>query len=174
MPKLVALFVLLSPWSVLAQPSALGTAPIDAPAPSLSLPSDPDRPIYRFATYIDPVGLFLDGYGLSVVACPSRFLSVTLSPFGARAEGGTLGLELALTVRPFGRGVHGLGVGIGAGAVMMREDDGRELRVFGELGYTHVLGGFFLGGSAGLGVSFEDGARALAPRVRAVLGFAFR
>jgi hypothetical protein len=170
MPRFLLLLVLALPAGALAQEAAPRT---DAPAPSLALETDAGRPFYRFATYIDPVALFLDGYGLSVVACPSRFLSVTVSPFGAKKDGGTLGLELGLHARPFGRGVHGLALGGGGGALLMRGEDASAFRVFAEAGYTNVLGGLFLGGSVGVDVRFEDGSRDVGARVRVALGFAF-
>lgn len=170
MPRFLLLLALTLPAPALAQETAPRT---DAPAPSLALETDAGRPFYRFATYLDPVALFLDGYGLSVVACPSRFLSVTFSPFGAKKDGGTLGVELGIHARPFGRGVHGLSVGGGGGALLMRKDEQRAFRVFAEAGYTHVLGGLFLGGSLGVDLRFEDGARDVTPRVRVALGFAF-
>lgn len=174
MSRALLLLLLALPLPVLADappPSLAFDGPADAP--SLALETDPGRPIYRFAAYIDPVALFLDGYGLSVLTGLGRFASITLSPFGAKSDGGTLGLELGLHVRPFGRGVQGLTVGAGGGARLSRQDDDRGFRLFAEAGYMHVLGGLLVGGSLGLDVRVGEDER-FAPRVRVVLGYAFR
>lgn len=164
--RILALAVLLIPTHVFADE--------DAAAPPLSLDLDPARPLYRYATYIDPVAIWKDGYGLSVVGCLGRFASVTASPFGKGGDDATLGLELGVHARPLGRGVHGPFVGGGVGALLMRGEHEQAFRVFADAGYGHVFGGMLIGGAVGATVVFTDGERDLSPRVRVVLGFAFR
>jgi hypothetical protein len=168
MQRFLVLALLLTP--------AVALADEDAIAPPLALDIDPARPMYRYATYIDPVALFQDGYGFSVMASLGRFASVTISPFGKGGDDGTLGLELGLHARPLGRALHGPFVGGGVGALLLRGegDDEEAFRVFADAGYGHVLGGMLLGASLGATVTFTDGTRDVAPRIRVMLGFAFR
>lgn len=147
----------------------------DAPAPSLGLETDAGAPIPRVAMTIDVSALVLEAYGAQVEVAPWPVFSVRVAPFWRRSGGRSVGLDLALRVRPWADGVAGPFAGLVT--VVMTEDGGRRRGALGgEVGWSGVYGrllvGFSLGALRWLEPRAERDGLPIAPRVVLAFGTA--
>jgi hypothetical protein len=152
----------------------------EPPSPSLALPSDRAQSHDAIAATIDPVAAIFGEYGPRLGFALGAYQALWAFPTVLHRFGGLgAGLELTYELRPMGRGLEGVELGVslaagyfpGAGPV-------RTLRASFEVGYTHVWGRVFLGASAGVARNQVWPAQALdrrpwGPLVRAQLGYAF-
>jgi len=151
-----------------------------AQAPTQALASDPDPPAYLFAVRIDAVQAWRrePAVQLDFALHPTHALWAIAGWVCGRGQGPLVGIGYRL--RPMGRGVEGVALGVDLIARAVRGRAGRSSAALGlEVGYDVVFRGFALGGAVGLEVRREIGQAAgggvdLGARVALRLGHAFR
>jgi hypothetical protein len=168
---LLLLFALGSPARALAD---------DASPPSLELPSDRARSHDAIALTVDPVAAIFGEYGPRLGFAFGAYQALWGTAALERRFGGYgAGLELTYEVRPMGRGLEGVEIGVSlAAGYFPGAAPKRALRAALEVGYTYVWGRVFLGAAAGVARHRVWPAQALDRHpwgllVRAQLGYAF-
>jgi len=152
----------------------------DVAPPPLSLADERARFRRQVAVEADAAALLFGEYVVRVGVSPGRYVVVFVSPSYRRLEGlHGAGLELALELRPLGRGLDGLHIGAFGGAAYFPAEQGaaRHLRVGADAGYTYAWGQLLVGASVGASRSFVRGPlpppRRVDLVVRGLIGFAF-
>jgi hypothetical protein len=160
---------------------APGRAQADDPAPpSQALASDHATSHSAIAVTVDPVAAIFGAYGPRFGFTLGDYQALWASPsfqrrFGRRGAG----LELTYEIRPMGRGLEGVHIGLSLEAAYFPGAAPiRTLRAGLEVGYSHVWGRVFLGASAGACRNQAWAAQSVdqhpwGPLVRAQIGYAF-
>jgi hypothetical protein len=152
----------------------------DGAPPSLALPSDHAESHAAIAVTVDAVAAIFGEYGPRIGFSLGDYQALWVFPafqrrFGRRGAG----LELSYEVRPMGKGLEGVELGLSLEAIYCPgAAPVRALRIALEAGYTYVWGRVFLGASAGVARNQVWSTQAVAshpwaPLVRAQLGYAF-
>jgi hypothetical protein len=152
----------------------------DALAPPLDLPAERARFERQIAIEVDVAAMLFGEYVVRVGVSAGRYSVIFLSPSYRRLAGlQGAGLELAYELRPLGRGLDGLHIGVFVGAAYFPADQGaaRHLRVGGDVGYTYAWGKLLVGAAVGASRAFVRGPLPPPRRVdlvaRGLIGFAF-
>ncbi|MCS6798631.1 MAG: hypothetical protein NZ898_08875 [Myxococcota bacterium] len=127
----------------------------DAPAPSLALRTDPDRPTWSVAVSVDPLAGWLGVWGIRAeIAAGSAHVVTGWLAWVSGDERGQAELEAGYRLFPLGRGLEGPFVGPVVGARLLEPGTMRLLPWVGaDLGGQVVWEGLLLGGRVGLEVS---------------------